>query len=107
MKKFLSLVLALCMVMTLCSCALAEDVTLSVWVGDNLDMEWINKVIENFKAANPDKNYTIKVDVVGEGDAKSTVLKDVEAAAVSHFSTRLPSIASGVLTNILPLDSSI
>lgn len=81
MKKFLSLVLALCMVMTLCSCALAEDVTLSVWVGDNLDMEWINKVIENFKAANPDKNYTIKVDVVGEGDAKSTVLKDVEAAA--------------------------
>lgn len=81
MKKMLSLVLALCMLLSLSACALAEDVTLTVWVGDNQDMEWINQVIENFKAAYPDNNYTIKVDVVSEGDAKSTVLKDVEAAA--------------------------
>ena len=59
MKKILSLVLALCMVLSLCSCALAEDVTLTVWVGDNQDIEWINGVIDNFKAAYPDNNYTI------------------------------------------------
>lgn len=81
MKKFLAMVMALCMVLTMCSCALAEDVTLRVWVGDNADVDWINGVIENFKAANPDKNYTIEVGIQGEGDASKTVLQDPEAAA--------------------------
>ena len=81
MKKILSLVLALCMVLSLCSCALAEDVTLTVWVGDNQDIEWINGVIENFKAAHPDNNYTINVGVQTEGDCSKTVLNDPTAAA--------------------------
>lgn len=81
MKKILSLVLALCMVLSLCSCALAEDVTLTVWVGDNQDIEWINGVIENFKAAYPDNNYTINVGVQTEGDCSKTVLNDPTAAA--------------------------
>lgn len=81
MKKILSLVLALCMVLSLCSCALAEDVTLTVWVGDNQDIEWINGVIENFKAAYPDNNYTINVGVQNEGDCSKTVLNDPTAAA--------------------------
>ena len=81
MKKILSLVLALCMVLSLCSCALAEDVTLTVWVGDNQDIEWINGVIENFKAAHPDNNYTINVGVQNEGDCSKTVLNDPTAAA--------------------------
>ena len=81
MKKILSLVLALCMVLSLCSCALAEDVTLTVWVGDNQDIEWINGVIDNFKAAYPDNNYTINVGVQGEGDCSKTVLNDPTAAA--------------------------
>lgn len=81
MKKILSLVLAMCMVLSLCSCALAEDVTLTVWVGDNQDVEWINGVIENFKAAHPDNNYTINVGVQNEGDCSKTVLNDPTAAA--------------------------
>ena len=81
MKKILSLVLALCMVLSLCSCALAEDVTLTVWVGDNQDIEWINGVIENFKAAYPDNNYTLTVGVQNEGDCSKTVLNDPTAAA--------------------------
>ena len=81
MKKILSLVLALCMVLSLCSCALAEDVTLTVWVGDNQDIEWINGVIDNFKAAHPENNYTINVGVQGEGDCSKVVLNDPTAAA--------------------------
>ena len=81
MKKILSLVLALCMVLSLCSCALAEDVTLTVWVGDNQDIEWINGVIDNFKAAYPDNNYTINVGVQNEGDCSKTVLNAPTAAA--------------------------
>ena len=81
MKKILSLVLALCMVLSLCSCALAEDVTLTVWVGDNQDIEWINGVIENFKAAYPDNNYTINVGVQTESDCAKVVLNDPTAAA--------------------------
>lgn len=82
MKKFLAMVLALTMALTLAgSCALAEDVNLHVWVGDNADIEWINGVIEAYKAAHPDNNYTIQVDIVSEGDCKSTVLADPEAAA--------------------------
>jgi len=81
MKKVLALVLALCMGLSLCSCAVAEEVSLRVWVGDNADLEWINGVIENFKAANPDKTYNIEVGVQGEGDCSKVVLNDPEAAA--------------------------
>ncbi len=82
MKKFLAMVLALTMALTMVSsCALAEDVSLRVWVGDNNDVPWINQVIENFKAAHPNNNYTIEVGIQGEGDASKAVLQDPEAAA--------------------------
>lgn len=59
MKKLLAMVLAAVMVLSLCSCATAEEtVALRVWVGDNADLPWINGVIENFKAAHPEKTYT-------------------------------------------------
>ena len=79
MKKILALVLVLMMAMT--SVAFAEDVSLRVWVGDNNDEAWINGVIENFKAAYPDNNYTIEVGIVSEGDCSKNVLADPEAAA--------------------------
>ena len=79
MKKILALVLVLMMAMS--SVAFAEDVTLRVWVGDNNDEAWINGVIENFKAAYPDNNYTIEVGIVSEGDCSKNVLADPEAAA--------------------------
>ncbi len=81
MKKVVSVVLALCMALSLCSFALAEDVTLTVWVGDNQDIEWINGVIDNFKAAHPENNYTINVGVQTEGDCSKVVLNDPTAAA--------------------------
>lgn len=82
MKKLLAMVLAAVMVLSLCSCATAEEtVALRVWVGDNADLPWINGVIENFKAAHPEKTYDISVDIQGEGDCSKRVLNDTEAAA--------------------------
>ena len=81
MKKVLSLILALALVLSMVGTVLAEDVSLTVWVGANEDIEWINSVIEGFKAAHPENNYTITVDIVSEGNAKSSVLADPEAAA--------------------------
>lgn len=82
MKKLLALVLAAMMVFTMCSCAVADEtIALRVWVGDNNDLPWIESVIANFKAANPDKNYDITVSIQTEGDCSKAVLNDVEAAA--------------------------
>ncbi|MBE5769180.1 MAG: extracellular solute-binding protein [Clostridiales bacterium] len=83
MKKFLSLVLALAMALTMFSTfAMADEtIKLRVWVGDNQDMAWINGVIDNFKAANPDKTYEIEVGIQSEGDCSKVVLNDPEAAA--------------------------
>ncbi|MGN0972709.1 MAG: extracellular solute-binding protein [Aristaeellaceae bacterium] len=82
MKKFLAMVLALTMMLTMvASCATAEEVSLRVWVGDNNDIEWINTVIANFQAANPDKTYKIEVGVQTEGDCSKVVLTDPTAAA--------------------------
>ena len=82
MKKFLAMVLALTMMLTMvASCAMAEEVSLRVWVGDNNDIDWINTVIANFQAANPDKTYKIEVGVQTEGDCSKVVLTDPTAAA--------------------------
>ena len=82
MKKFLAMVLALAMMLTMvASCAMAEEVSLRVWVGDNADIDWINTVIANFQAANPDKTYKIEVGVQTEGDCSKVVLTDPTAAA--------------------------
>lgn len=83
MKKLLAMLLAAVMVLSMCSCALAEDETIAlrVWVGDNQDLPWIEGVIANFKAANPDKNYDITVSIQTEGDCSKAVLNDVTAAA--------------------------
>ena len=81
MKKILAMALALSMVLSLCSCAVAEEVTLRVWVGDNNDLPWINGVIANFQAAHPEKTYVFEVGVQTEGDCSKVVLNDPEAAA--------------------------
>lgn len=82
MKKILAMVLALAMMLTMfASCAVAEEVSLRVWVGDNADVEWINTVIANFKAAYPENTYNIEVGIQGEGDCSKVVLNDVTAAA--------------------------
>lgn len=57
-----------------------EKVALKVW-GSQEDQQLIGELVESFKAANPDKEYTIELGVVGEPDAKTKYLEDPAAAA--------------------------
>ncbi len=54
---------------------------LRVWVGDQADVAWMEQVIRDFTAANPDHSYDIRIGVQNEGDAAKVVLADVESAA--------------------------
>ena len=85
MKKILSLVLAVALVLTLSCAALAEGYSgdLKVWVADAA-VDFTNQQVEAFKAANPDfADMTVTVEAVGEGDAAGKVITDVDAAADS------------------------
>lgn len=79
MKKLLSLVLALAMVLSM-TAAMAETVTLKVW-GAQEDQALLGELVEGFKAANPDTTWDISLGVVGEPDAKTRYLEDPVAAA--------------------------
>ncbi len=57
-----------------------EKVTLKVW-GAQEDQKLLGELVESFKAAHPDKEYTIDLGVVGEPDAKTKYLEDPVAAA--------------------------
>ena len=83
MKKILSLVLALAMVLSLCSFAAAEgfDGEMKIWVAENT-VEFTKAQVENFKALNPEfAGMTVVVEPVGEGDAATKMITDVEAGA--------------------------
>ncbi|MBQ8556932.1 MAG: extracellular solute-binding protein [Clostridia bacterium] len=58
-----------------------EPVSLRVWVGDNADVPWMERVIADFQAANPEQTYSIQIGVQNEGDCAKVVLSDMEAAA--------------------------
>ena len=79
MKKLLAVLLTLSLMVVGVS-ALAETVSLKVW-GAQDDQETTLKLVEAFKAANPDKTYDITFGVVGEPDAKTKYLEDPAAAA--------------------------
>ncbi|WP_163192789.1 extracellular solute-binding protein [Clostridium thermarum] len=57
-----------------------QKVSLKVW-GSQEDQALLGKMIESFKAAHPDKEYTIELGVVSEADAKTRYLEDPAAAA--------------------------
>jgi arabinogalactan oligomer/maltooligosaccharide transport system substrate-binding protein len=57
-----------------------ETVTLKVW-GSQEDQAMLAAMVEEFKAANPNKSYDITFGVVSEADAKTKVLEDPAAAA--------------------------
>lgn len=86
MKKLLLAMLMLLMTLSLVACKAEEpvvevkDVTLKVW-GAQEDQEMLTGMIEEFKAANPNVNWTIELGVVGEPDARTKYLEDPEAAA--------------------------
>ena len=56
------------------------SVKLTVWVSE-ADKPFATEVAEEFKKANPDKNYTFTIDIQGENETATRVLKDVENAA--------------------------
>lgn len=79
------------------------DVSLTVWASQD-DQEWLQLVIDNFKAENPDAaDWNIQKKVTSSADAKDAVLKDAEAAAdIFEFaSDQLASLQSaGVLYRV-------
>lgn len=79
MKKLLSLVLALCLVMSAVG-VFADTITLKVW-GSQEDQEMLKEMIESFKAQHADKQFEISTGVVGEPDAKARFVEDPQAAA--------------------------
>ena len=94
MKKLLALLLAAAMVLGLAACGNKTDapagddnkgeektvVTLKVWASQE-DQEMTKGMINEFIAANPDKEWNISLAVVGEPDAKTKYLEDPAAAA--------------------------
>ncbi len=82
MKKLFALVLALALALTLCS-AFAEGYSgeLKVWVPDAA-VDFTAQQVDAFKAAYPEfADMTVNIEPVGEGDAASKVITDVDAAA--------------------------
>ena len=83
MKKLLTLVLAVALVLTMSCAAFAEgfDGEIKIWVADAA-VDFTNAQIEAFKEAHPEyAGMTVSVEAVGEGDAAGKVITDVDAAA--------------------------
>jgi arabinogalactan oligomer/maltooligosaccharide transport system substrate-binding protein len=82
MKKLFALLLVLCMLVALAvpACA-ADDKTVKVWVAENV-VGFTKDVIADLQAANPEfADFEVIVEPVGEGDAASNVLTDLDASA--------------------------
>ena len=111
MKKILALVLCMMMALSLVS-ANAEGFSgeIKIWVAE-ATVEFTKAQVEAFKAANPDyANMTVTVEPVGEGDAASNMLTDVEAGAdIFGFAqdqlNRL--VAAGALIDVAPENAEI
>ena len=57
-----------------------DGIKLTVWVSE-ADRDFATQVANEFKASRPDKKYNIVIDIQGENDVSTRVLKDVENAA--------------------------
>ena len=66
--------------MAACGKTAEEEIKLTVWVSE-ADQAFAKEIAENFKKANPDKNYRFVFDVQGENEMATRVLGDVESAA--------------------------
>ena len=90
-KKLVKSLLALGLIASLGACSSSNEggntgtdtpevVTLKVW-GSQESQATLQKMIDSFKAAHPEKQYDITLGVVGEPDAREKYLEDPEAAA--------------------------
>lgn len=57
-----------------------NEIKLTVWVAEG-DTEFMRWVQDEYRKANPDKNYRFVVDYQGENDVATRILNDVESAA--------------------------
>lgn len=83
MKRY-GVLLLLLMLLTGCTPGTVEEnasIPLRVWVGDNADVAWMEQVVRDFTAANPQRQYAIQIGVQNEGDVSKIILADVESAA--------------------------
>ena len=109
MKKFLSMLLAVAMLLTVSAFSVAEttgfDGEIKVWVADAA-VEFTRAQIDAFKAANAEyANMTVTVEPMGEGDAATAMITDVESGAdIYGFAqdqlSRL--VAAGALEEVAP-----
>ena len=113
MKKFLVLVLSLIMALSMITVASAEggfSGEIKIWVAE-ATVEFTKAQIDAFKAANPEyANMTVVIEPVGEGDAASNMLTDVEAGAdIFGFAqdqlARL--VAAGALIDVAPENAEV
>ncbi len=72
------------------------SIKLTVWVSE-ADKAFATQVANEFKEANPDKNYDIVIDIQGENDVSTRVLKDVENAAdvYSYINDQVSKLING------------
>ncbi len=92
-------ILALLSAFSLVGCKMkgeTDAIKLTVWVSE-ADKPFAESVVAAFKAKNPDKNYQFIIDVQGENDVATRVLKDVENAAdvYSCANDQLPKLING------------
>lgn len=80
MKKTLSLMLCLALLLGMSAVSLAETVTLKVW-GPQEEQALLTELADAFKAENADIEWDISFGVVGEPDARVRYLEDPAAAA--------------------------
>ena len=82
MKKLLAILLTLCLFAALAVPAYAAgDKTLKIWVPD-ATKEFTEKQVAVFMEAHPEyADYEVTVEAVGEGDAASNMLTDLDAGA--------------------------
>ncbi len=82
MKKLISLLLLLCLIAALAvPASAANDKTLKIWVPD-ATKAFTEEHVAKFMEAHPEyADYTVTVEPVGEGDAASNILTDLDAGA--------------------------
>ena len=109
MKKFLSMLLAVAMLLTVCAFSVAEttgfDGEIKVWVADAA-VEFTKAQIDAFKAANAEyANMPVTVEPMGAGDAATAMITDVASGAdlygfAQDQLSRL--VAAGALEEVAP-----